>query len=119
LIHGYALAVKFVFASEELDVRNWCVDFGSLKSLKQILQDTFDHTLLVAEDDPYKHELQYLDCIGVARVVMVPATGCEKFAEMIFEVTCLWLKDNGYAPRVYLKSVEVSEHGANSAIYEG
>ena len=119
LIHGYALAVKFVFATEELDVRNWCVDFGSLKSLKQILQDTFDHTLLVAEDDPKRAVLENLQAEGLARVVIVPATGCEKFAEMIFEVAQVWLKDNGYSPRVWLKSVEVKEHGANSAIYEG
>ena len=28
LIHGYALAFKFVFATRELDERNWCFDFG-------------------------------------------------------------------------------------------
>ena len=52
-VHGYALAVKFEFEAEELDVRNWVVDFGSLKSLRKMLEDTFDHKLLVAEDDPY------------------------------------------------------------------
>jgi len=51
-LHGYALAVKFTFAAEELDVRNWVVDFGGLKGLKQILEDTFDHKTLVASDDP-------------------------------------------------------------------
>ena len=60
LLHGYALAVKFVFESEELDVRNWVVDFGSLKTLKGWLEDTFDHTLLVANDDPWKHKLMEL-----------------------------------------------------------
>jgi 6-pyruvoyltetrahydropterin/6-carboxytetrahydropterin synthase len=116
LLHGYALAVKLTFGAVELDVRNWVVDFGSLKSLKQILQDTFDHTLLVAEDDPWLHKLKELEIYGLARVVVVPACGCEKFAEMIFEVTEIWLKDNGYIPRVKLIAVEVKEHGANSAI---
>lgn len=119
LLHGYALAVTFVFEADELDVRNWVVDFGSLKSLKQMLQDTFDHTLLVAEDDPYKPELQSLGRLGLARVVVVPACGCEKFAEMIYECTKQWLHDNGYSPRCKLVSVEVKEHGANSAIYIG
>lgn len=117
LIHGYALAVKFVFASDELDVRNWVVDFGSLKSLKGWLENTFDHTLLVAEDDPCKLELLALDSMGVARVVLVDATGCEAFAKLIFQCAQVWLKDNGYSPRCWLESVEVSEHGANSAIY--
>lgn len=117
LIHGYALAVKFVFAAEELDERNWVVDFGGLKPLKQMLEDTFDHTLLVASDDPKFFELKALDALGLARVVEVPATGCEAFAKMIFEVAEQWLKDAGFAPRCRLVSVEVSEHGANSAIY--
>ena len=55
----------------------------------------------------------------VARVVIVPATGCEAFAQLIFECTEVWLKDAGFAPRARLLSVEVSEHGANSAICQG
>lgn len=119
LIHGYAIGVKFIFEAIELDARNWVVDFGSLKSLKGILEDTFDHTLLVAEDDPQKDEICALAGFGIAKVIVVPATGCERFAEMIYDVAEQWLKDNGYAPRVRLHSVEVKEHGANSAIYEG
>lgn len=118
LLHGYAIAVKFVFEADVLDERNWVVDFGGLKGLKRILEDNFDHTMLVAEDDPYKGELCGLQGLGIARVVVLPKAGCEAFAEMIFEVTDQWLKDAGFAPRCKLKSVEVREHGANSAIYE-
>jgi 6-pyruvoyltetrahydropterin/6-carboxytetrahydropterin synthase len=117
LIHGYALAIKFVFACEELDVRNWTVDFGSLKSLKGWLEDTFDHTLLVAGDDPELETFFLLKAKGIADVVIVEKTGCEAFAKLIFECAEIWLKDNGYSPRVWLNSVEVKEHGANSAIY--
>lgn len=117
LLHGYALAVRLEFEAEELDVRNWVVDFGSLKSLKGMLEDTFDHKLLVAEDDPMLKEFLRLDMLGLAKVVVVPATGCERFAELIFECVEVWLQDNGYAPRCKIASVEVSEHGANSAIY--
>src|SRR5918993_5827328 len=52
LVHGYALAFKFVFATFELDERNWCFDFGGLKPVKAWLKDLFDHTMLVAQDDP-------------------------------------------------------------------
>ncbi len=117
LLHGYALSVKFEFATLQLDHRGWVVDFGSLKSLKGMLEDTFDHTLLVAEDDPFKDELCGLQGLGLARTIVVEATGCEAFAKLIFECTQLWLKDNGYSPRCWLESVEVREHGANSAIY--
>ena len=117
LIHGYALAIRLEFEAEELDVRNWVVDFGSMKSLKGMLEDTFDHKLLVASDDPKLFELKALQAMGLADVVEVPATGCEKFAELIYECVEVWLKDNGYAPRCRIVTVEVSEHGANSAIF--
>ena len=48
LIHGYALSFHFEFESEELDSRNWVMDFGGLRPLKDLLEDWFDHTLLVA-----------------------------------------------------------------------
>lgn len=119
LIHGYALGFKFVFEADELDERNWVVDFGGLKSLKGILEDTFDHKVVVAEDDPHLDYFRQGHALGVLELVVVPAGGCEKFAEMVYDVTEQWLKDAGFAPRVRLVSVEVMEHGANSAIYTG
>lgn len=137
-LHGYALGFKFTFAANQTDNCGWVVDFGGLKDLKQILADTFDHKLLVAEDDPWKEQLLALHSPGTppsgqfigteardaiknpcADVIVVPATGCEAFARMVFDVTDQWLKDAGFAPRVWLVSVEVSEHGANSAICQG
>lgn len=118
-LHGYALAVRFEFAADELDVRNWVVDFGSLKSLKGWLENTFDHKTVVAEDDPAMDWFVEAERRGLTDLVILPATGCEKFAEIIYGATQVWLRDNGYAPRVRLVSVEVREHGANSAIYTG
>jgi 6-pyruvoyltetrahydropterin/6-carboxytetrahydropterin synthase len=117
-LHGYSIKVRFEFVADELDVRNWVVDFGSLKSLKSWLENTFDHKCLVAEDDPHLDWFEEAHRRGIIDMVKVPATGCEKFAEMIFEATEIWLKDNGYFPRVRLLRVEVSEHEANSAIFE-
>ena len=118
-LHGYAIAIRLVFEANELDVRNWVVDFGSLKGLKQMFVDTFDHKLLVAEDDPDKDDICALAGMGIADVIVVPAVGCEKFAEYVFGATEVWLLSNGYTPRVKLISAEVKEHGANSAIYTG
>lgn len=117
LLHGYALAVRLEFEADELDARNWVVDFGSLKSFKGMLENQFDHTLCVAEDDPALDVLLQLVPAGIAKVIVVPATGCESFARLIYECGEIWLKDNGYAPRVRMHLVEVREHGANSAIY--
>lgn len=116
-LHGYALAFTFTFQAEKLDNRMWVVDFGSLKSLKKMLEDNFDHITLVAEDDPHLDWFLEAKKRGIIQMVLVPATGCEKVSEMVFECTEQWLKDAGYSPRVSLVSVEVSEHSGNSAIF--
>jgi len=50
-VHGYALAFRFVFATDRLDENNWCLDFGGLKEVRAWLHEMFDHTVLVAADD--------------------------------------------------------------------
>jgi 6-pyruvoyltetrahydropterin/6-carboxytetrahydropterin synthase len=78
-IHGYALEIKLVFQAERLDHCHWVMDFGGLKSFKNWLEEMFDHTLLIAKDDPhiikFKHLMQY----DLANVKVVEATGCEAF----------------------------------------
>jgi len=120
LIHGYSLAFYIEFEAEELDVRNWVVDFGSLRSFKYLLEDWFDHTLLVAEDDPEKETFEELAQKGLCKITFVERTGCEGIAKFLYDyLNEIWLVENGYKPRVKVRKVEVREHGANSAFYEG
>lgn len=116
-LHGYALAFRFEFEAQELDQNNWVIDFGALKTLKGRLEDLFDHRLLVARDDPDLERLKYLGRCEIADVVVVDAVGCEAFAKLGYDLAWTWLHDNGHTPRVRLRSVEVKEHGANSAIF--
>lgn len=116
-LHGYALGIRLEFGATELDANGWVVDFGSLKGFKAWLENTFDHKTLVAEDDPQYEMFALLAHEGVIDMVLVERTGCEAFAKLVFECAQLWLRDNGYFPRVQLLSVEIKEHGANSAIY--
>jgi len=87
-----------------------------LKGFKTWLEDTFDHKTLVAEDDPKLEYFKQMSDEGIIDMMMVPATGCERFAELVFAGAEIWLKDNGYADRVRVDQVEVREHEANSAI---
>lgn len=116
-LHGYALKIRVEFGADELDVRNWVVDFGSLKSFKQMLVDQFDHKLVVAEDDPLLRHFRNLELLGGCELAIVPATGCERFAEYVAGAADTWLHANGYSDRVWIHKVEVSEHGANSAVW--
>lgn len=114
-LHGYALAVKFTFGAKELDDKGWVVDFGSLKDIKAYLADMFDHTTLVALDDLELPFLRQMADRHIINLRVVEATGCEAFAAMILDHTAEWLAQN-YGSRCVLVSVEVSEHGGNSAI---
>ena len=123
LIHGYSIGIKLIFECDTLDERNWVMDFGGLKEFKAWTEHMFDHTLCVAEDDPEFQTLMLLDG-KIADVRVVPGVGCERFAEMCYNKMAEILekqKADGTAlnKTVRVKSAEVFEHSANSAIYEG
>ena len=131
-LHGYALAFKFVFEADTLDENGWVLDFGSLKPVKAWLCDTFDHKLLVAQDDPERKRLEDLMGYGVLReknladVLVVPRIGCESFAGMAFDAAMrlvrglrspLHMPQRSHDGVVRLVEVECREHGANGASY--
>src|SRR5690606_39574245 len=88
LLHGYALGFRFTFAAEQLDARGWVIDFGrgGFGEIREWLHRTFDHTLLVAADDPARPELERLGALGLAEVRVAPGVSCERLAALAFEV---------------------------------
>ena len=123
-VHGYGISFKVYFEGE-LDERNWVWDFGGMKraktqidgkSPKEWMDYMFDHTLVVAEDDPELKAFQQMDRAGVAQVRVIPATGAEKFAEYIYTKLNDFVKTetNG---RVRVTKVKFAEHGKNAAYY--
>jgi len=131
-LHGYGVSFKVWFEGE-LDERNWVWDFGGMKraktkidgkSPKEWMDYMFDHTVLIAEDDPIRMQFEMMhndqprgkQYEGPMRIRIVPATGAEKFAEFIFNKLNPFVQEetNG---RVKVKQVEFREHGKNSAIY--
>ena len=123
LLHGYSIGIRLVFSADTLDERNWVYDFGGLKEFELWAKYMFDHTLLVAEDSPFLQDMINLGNIGVADVRVVPAVGCERFAEMCFDKMQELIdkyKEEGALlnPTAKVYSCEVFEHGANSAIVQ-
>lgn len=119
LMHGYALSINIKFAAKGLDRNGWVIDFGGLKDFKSALQNTFDHKCIVAKDDPAMDYFQQGERRGLLELVVVDGTGCEAFAKLVYEMATRWLEANSQSPRCSVASVEVREHGANSAIYTG
>jgi len=117
LLHGYSLAFTFKFGCNELDDKNWVVDFGGLKKLKTWLEDKFDHKLVVDLDSDSEIEfLLELEARGIAELRFFHGVGAEKFAQHAFEYANTLVREITN-DRCFCVSVECSEHGANSAIY--
>jgi 6-pyruvoyltetrahydropterin/6-carboxytetrahydropterin synthase len=86
------------------------------KSPKEWMDYMFDHTMIIADDDPWKDAFIQMDEAGVAQVRIIPATGAEKFAEYIYTKLNSFVKaetDN----RVRVTRVKFMEHGKNAASY--
>ena len=116
LLHGYSLAFTFTFGCDELDNKNWAVDFGGLKPLKAWLEDSFDHKTCMDKNDPHLDKMKELDAIGVCEIRLFDGVGCEKFAYHAWNFADKLIRE-ATNNRCWVESVECSEHGANSAIY--
>jgi len=133
-LHGYGISFKVSFQGE-LDHRNWVWDFGGMKRAKTLIDGKqpkawmdymFDHTVIIAEDDPLLSEFKMLDNLpnlgnnnkGGLQLRIIPATGAEKFAEYIYNKlnNFVQIETNN---RVKVTQVEFREHNKNSAIYSG
>ena len=123
-VHGYGISFKVYFEGD-LDERNWVWDFGGMKraktkidgkSPKEWMDYMFDHTLVVAEDDPELKAFQQMDTAGVAQVRVIPATGAEKFAEYLYTKLNKFV-DTETEGRVRVTKVKFMEHGKNAAYY--
>ena len=123
-VHGYGISFKVYFEGD-LDERNWVWDFGGMKraktqidgkSPKEWMDYMFDHTLIVAEDDPFIKAFQQMEEAGVAQVRIIPATGAEKFAEYIYNKLNKFV-DTETEGRVRVTKVKFMEHGKNAACY--
>ena len=114
-IHGYRLTADITFETNELDDKGWVADFGGLKELRKDLENTFDHKLVVAANDPHIDLLKMLDETGVAQVVVLQdGVGCERFAAYVLDKADSFI-DKATEGRVRVKSVQINEHEKNFA----
>jgi len=125
-VHGYGVSFKVWFEGE-LDEKNWVWDFGGMKRAKGTIDGMnpkawmdymFDHTMIIAEDDPFLESFKLMGQAGAAQVRILPAVGAEKFAEYIFNKLQEFIHTETEG-RVRVVRVDFMEHGRNSAIYEG
>jgi 6-pyruvoyltetrahydropterin/6-carboxytetrahydropterin synthase len=101
-----------------LDGRNWVMDFGAFheNGLKKELQSWFDHTTIIAEDDPELSTFVELDEKGLIHLRTMPNVGCEMFAQHVFHLVNR-LVANETQGRVIVKKVRCIETENNSATF--
>ena len=124
-LHGYGVSFRVWFEGE-LDERNWVWDFGGMKRAKGTIDGKnpkewmdymFDHTTIVATDDPGIGGFRTMDELGIIQLRELEAVGAEQFAKYIYDKLNNFVQEetNG---RVSVVRVEFMEHNKNTAIYE-
>ena len=114
-LHGYAMEFKVTFQGP-LDQRNWVMDFGAFKrnGIKEHLSYMFDHTTVVAADDPAIEEFKALETQGLIQLRVLDHVGCEKFAEYVYHA----IQERLEGTNATVLRVECFENQSNSAIFE-
>jgi len=123
-LHGYDVEFEVTFEGD-LDHRNWVWDFGGMKRAKNLIEGRqpkewmeymFDHTVVVAEDDPAMSDFVDLDARGIIQLRVIEAVGAEKFAEYLYNKLneFVQLETEG---RIKVVKVKFMENHKNSAIY--
>ena len=124
-LHGYAISFEITFQGE-LDDRNWVWDFGGMKRAEETIDGMqpkdwfdymFDHTVIIAKDDPQKVVFQVMHDKGIIQLRIVDFVGAERFAQYIYEkVNDFVIRETNN--RVKVKKVVLKENNKNSATYE-
>ena len=124
-LHGYGVSFRVWFEGD-LDERNWVWDFGGMKRARNTIDGMnpkawmdymFDHTTIVAEDDPGLGGFKTMDELGIIQLRVIPAVGAEQFAKYVFEKLDEFVRQETEG-RVKVAKVEFMEHAKNTAIYE-
>jgi len=119
LIHGYSREFIFWFACKELQQgTGFVMDFGELKDVKEWLEDHFDHTLLLDNNDPLLPLFTELNYLGACKLVSYDDVGMEGTARFVYKNINPLIKQKTNN-RVWVHSVECKENNKNSAIYIG
>lgn len=117
-IHGYSRSFHFVFEAHFLDENGFVVDFGGLRKFKLLLDELFDHTLLLNQDDPMLSDFMALEEKGACKLTVLPNVGMEGTAAFLWEKMNDFLLEQTIG-RAYCIQVEVRENDKNSALFKG
>jgi len=113
-LHGYDRWIEIKWEGAR-DHRGWIVDFGGLGELKADFERQFDHTCLIAPDDP---------CLGIfdglhnkfgAIDMRIMDPTMEGMVEWVCNVASMWTVEN--FAHAYIVKVDCWENEKNAATW--
>ena len=110
-LHGYDRWVEITWEGER-DERGWVVDFGGLQDLKASLEAQFDHTVLIAADDPHLAAFEALAADDVLDLRVMDPT-MEGMTAWVARLASDWCAVN--APTAHVVHVACWENDKNAA----
>ena len=116
LIHGHNWYFEVTLTSHNLDENGFVYDFGKFKPFKAVMENLFDHTLVLCHDDP---ELDFFRSReDLFDLTIVPSASCEGLAERVWNLLSTYLNDSDLTNEVIFSRVRCFEDEKNTAIYE-
>jgi 6-pyruvoyltetrahydropterin/6-carboxytetrahydropterin synthase len=112
-LHGYERLFEIEFACAETEPRSGLVlDAHCLKDVRAALRRQFDHTTLIAVDDPQRGLFEQLADQGVIDLRIMDSTGMEGAAAWVFDTAerIVGLASGG---RVWVSRIEARESRNN------
>ena len=116
LIHGYSRSYTFHFACSALSPEGFVVDYGALGELKAWLEEMFDHTTLIAADDPDLPLFTQLHERGIIDMRVMEGTSMEAGARIVWEKADALIRAQSDG-RAWCTRVEARENDKNGATY--
>lgn len=115
-VHGYSRSFHFTFVCNQTDKNGWVMDFSGLKKVRAFLSYWFDHTFLVAEDDPYLELFKSLNDKGLIQLRIMSNPSMEGTANFVLKEAQNIINTIVSGRIVLIEKVEVFENEKNSCI---
>lgn len=117
-LHGYACSFVLTFEADELEeTTGFVIDLSALKDVRDVLQQQFDHTTVIAADDPELGLFQMLHDRGLLDLRVLPRAGLEGAAAWVLESIGPHIAHRT-GGRVRLVSVEARESPKNAVVVD-
>ncbi|MFT3798100.1 6-carboxytetrahydropterin synthase [Microbacterium sp.] len=117
-LHGYERSFEIEFVCRELEAdTGFVVDFGKLKPFRSMLERQFDHTTLIADNDPELELFRELGRRGVIDLRIMSGTNMEASAAWVLKHGTALLREQT-DDRVRIRSIVARESRKNSVRME-